>query len=924
MLEPLTSNKFKKVFDDVSSWLAKNMPNLHTKKNSKVLSIMLLEKQGYEISQINKIVISIYKLKIYKNSYREATRSLSAVLGEITGCLEQEKSKLRQQFERDFVNADNFYENESFCYISAQEYQAEKSKYVQSWIAKYLSSITQPDLEQAAAIGSVNGHVQVIARAGSGKTSTLVNKVLFLQKHCKFVPEQILVLAFNRKAASEIRERLAKHLQNGLPHVMTFHALAYSLVHPEEKILFNEPDGEQSKSRALQTVIDTYLRDSEFQKKICALMMAHFREDWERIVSGGYDKSPEEILQYRRSLPRESLKGEYLKSFGEKVIANFLFEHDISYKYERNFWWSGINYRPDFSIPTGEDQGLIIEYFGLKGDTDYDEISEKKRQYWKAREPNWYLIEFNPDDFKSAGVEGMHLLLKQSLESHQIPCHRLSEKEIWKRIENRAIDRFTKAMENFIQRCRKLLITPEKLVEMIVFHHCLNPIEEDFLDLAVTFYRAYLERLQITGEDDFDGLIQKSAELVASGKTIFRRLSEVGDLKILRYILIDEYQDFSKLFHCLVEAIRKQNSQLHFFCVGDDWQAVNGFAGSDLYFYQNFGQLFQPSHRLTIATNYRSISSIVNMGNTLMQGFGTPARAFNSISGNIAIADLKNFQPAPQELKDHPGDILTPAVLRLVNKAFQEGKEVVLLSRKNSLPWYVNYGKRHNNSREGILGRFLELIRSNFPKELRANITISTAHKYKGLEKKVVIILDAVPRSYPLLHPDLIFTRILGETIERVIDEERRLFYVALTRAVESLFIITETGNFSPFLDNLQSKMSIPFLNWSDCQPVVGETRRITIKISNQKGRGGNGTFAIRELLRAEGFAWKSELKYWWRSCLKQGFSVQLFFEATTWISHADGIEVQFCNDLENILASYNLDAGQWKCNFDNLSNLKS
>ena len=56
------------------------------------------------------------------------------------------------------------------------------------------------------------------------------------------------------------------------------------------------------------------------------------------------------LLRFRRSLPRESLGGEYVKSYGEKVIADFLFEHDIAYKYERNHWWSGINYRPDFTI----------------------------------------------------------------------------------------------------------------------------------------------------------------------------------------------------------------------------------------------------------------------------------------------------------------------------------------------------------------------------------------------------------------------------------------------------------------------------------------------------------------------------------------------------------------------------------------------
>lgn len=260
-----------------------------------------------------------------------------------------------------------------------------------------------PDDEQAAAIGAVEGHVQVVARAGSGKTSTLVNRALFLQKHCGIAPSEMLLLAFNRKAVEDIQEKLSKQLQDSMPYVMTFHALAHALVYrPEnqeniESILFDEPDGAQSKSRALQSVIDSYLRDPYYYEKIRILMLAHFREDWERIILGGYDKSPEEILSYRRSLQKEGLDGTYLKSFGEKAIADFLFEHDIKYRYERNFWWHEINYRPDFTIENNQGKGIVIEYFGLTGDPDYDAMSERKRQYWQNN-PEWHLLEFSPHD----------------------------------------------------------------------------------------------------------------------------------------------------------------------------------------------------------------------------------------------------------------------------------------------------------------------------------------------------------------------------------------------------------------------------------------------------------------------------------------------------------------------------------------------
>jgi DNA helicase IV len=529
--------------------------------------------------------------------------------------------RLEEIFEKDFLNAKYFYESNCAKYISLSDFEQRKSNFVKLWTSKNLAF--ELDDEQSRAIGAVEDHVQVVARAGSGKTRTLVSRSLFLQKHCSVSPNEMLLLAFNKKAAHEIRDRLTKQLQDSTPHVMTFHALAYALVHPEEDILFNEPDGEQSKSRALQTVIDDYLRDPDYWGEIRDLMTAHFREDWERIIMGGYDKSPQEILKYRRSLPKESLRGEYVKSFGEKIIADFLFEHGINYKYERSFWWSGINYRPDFTIFTGDNQGIIIEYFGLRGDPDYDEMSDKKRQYWENQD-GWQLLEFYPNDLTKNGIEGFYALLKQSLEKCQIPCCRLSEEEIWLGIKDRAIDRFTTAMENFIQRCRKLILSVEDLAEIIANHTCVNEVEERFLELAKVFYQAYLARLQATGEEDFDGLMQRSSEIVASGQTVFRRKSGNGDLKNLRYIFIDEYQDFSNLFHCLIEAIRTQNSSVQLFCVGDDWQAINGFAGSDLSFYQNFEKIFQPSIKLPINTNYRSADSIVRVSNQLMNGLGDP------------------------------------------------------------------------------------------------------------------------------------------------------------------------------------------------------------------------------------------------------------------------------------------------------------
>ncbi len=597
-------------------------------------------------------------------------------------------SIIRRNLEEDYLSTDKLYSSQYSDILPSKEYEKEKLDFVQSWVGR--NTEVKLDIDQVRVVSKHGTNIQVIARAGSGKTTTLVNRAIFLQRHCHISPNQLILLAFNRKAAEEIKERLEKYFRDSIPHVMTFHALAYAIVHPEESLLYDDPSSNsQAKSRSLQSVIDDFLRDPKFKDKIRALMLEHFRTDWERIVSGGYDREKGELIEYRRSLPNVSLRGEYLKSYGEKLIADFLFEHDIPYIYERNYWWNGVNYRPDFTVFLSAESGLIVEYFGLFGDSDYDELTEEKRKYWQQNH-SWKLLEIIPRDI-SVEREQFFSFFKQLLEANRVKCTHLTEDEIWNRIKNRAIDRFTGTVVGFIQRCRKISLTPDQLYNLIHSRNDLSSVEEQFLEISQYLYSAYLERLRATGEEDFDGLMQRAASSIREGQTIFERKSGKGDLRDIRYMFIDEYQDFSDLFLKLIEAIRSQNNQIEFFCVGDDWQAINGFAGSDLQFYENFQQYFSPSCELYIATNYRSSKAIVALGNALMEGLGKPAEPYKPDNGTILLGNLEDFTPSDREKERHNGDEITPAVLRLVSILLATDKNVVLLSRKNTLPWYVNY-----------------------------------------------------------------------------------------------------------------------------------------------------------------------------------------------------------------------------------------
>lgn len=888
---------------------------------------------------------------------------------------------IREAFRNNFLTSESYFRSASNGLISEAEFAQEKISFVQTWISGNLGASKDvksqpPDREQAAAIAAVNGHVQVVARAGSGKTTTLVNRTLFLLKHCGVAPSQMLLLAFNRKAVFEIRRRLLGLLSDraeaavleeiarrrrealqknssapddiessavdaiaakrnvALPHVMTFHALAHSIIHPEEAILFNGAEGEsQGLSRVFQDVIDDHLQLPEFHRRIRKLMLAHFREDWDRIIDGGYDRSKDEQLKFRRSLPRESLGGDYVKSYGEKVIADFLFEHGVAYKYERYHWWSGINYRPDFTIfmdeRRGHENGAIIEYFGLAGDADYDEMSVAKRKYW-AEKKDWSLVEFTPIDITGDGVDAFRLQLQARLEKLGVPCVKLSEDEIWHRVEKRAVDRFTQSVVGFIGRCRKLSWSPPELQTHIDTHVAQSPVEKMFLQLAHCLYSAYLNQLSATGEDDFDGLMQRASANINAGQTAFRRKSGNGDLNALRYICIDEFQDFSDLFFRLLTAIRIQNQNVELFCVGDDWQAINGFAGSDLRFFQDFKKYFGESRKLDISTNYRSSRSIVDIGNALMHGLGQPSLADKKSVGKVLLSDLNKFEPTLLEKQRHPGDCLTPAVFRVISKVFAENelekdlerKEkfgVVLLCRRNGLPYFVNYGEGSGVDGRGI-DRFLNHVRSFFPKGLREKITISTAHKYKGLEKPVVIVLDAVARSYPLIHPDWVFARIFGDSPEKITQEERRLFYVALTRAIDTLVVFTEGEGKSPFLDDIKRQMSLIPLDWAAFLSVASISgNRLVVQVKNQPGVPFEiGTFAVKNQLKACRYNWHAVNEVWEKGFPVDGFNFDIV-RNEVWATAACRVDISVVDDSGTELASYRLDLGVWTCRFDNL-----
>ena len=863
--DPILGNEIQellnavKEFSTPSQWqdlieILKKRPNFQAKRRLQNLDKRFQPKQQ-DSSEIKNLIEELDIKRARENKTAEIKNQLTFI------------------FANDFLKADDFFATLPLTnHFNQRDYDTFKSEFVRVWVKVKLG--VELDFEQALIVGHTKGNLKVTARAGSGKTRTLVARAIFLIEHCKVPEDSILLLAFNRKAADEMRARLKQFLDEKLPHVMTFHALAYALVHPDESLMFDDPNSKsQKQSREIQKLIDSEISKPSFIERIRAVMLEYFRGSWDAIAENTFDASKLDDLNFQRSLQHETLNGEYVKSFGEKIIANILFENSIEYAYESSFKWGGINYRPDFSIKLGADSGIAIEYFGLVGESEYDSSAAKKREFWRDK-PNWNLVERFPIDIKNTGTDFETKLINE-LQALGLTTRKLSDEEVWRKLKPRAIDTFTKSVKTFIQRCRKLDLGVEELDSLIRSHDFQSSYEKSFAKVGQELYSHYLALLKPGLLEDFDGLLIRACELLDSGFTSFARNKgeEVGNLASVQHVLVDEFQDFSMLFYRMLTGIKRNSPSVQFLCVGDDWQAINGFAGSDLSYFRDFAQkeLFQNSDTKWIHTNYRSAARIVNAGNALMREFGDEATAKDLKSGKVLITYHDQFTPTSFENLEHQNDEITPLLLRVVCKLLISHKEITILSRTNRIKHKVNYSNSATTA-DSDLQKFKKHLDSFLKTEDRPRVSISTTHMFKGLESDAVIVIDANQNLYPLIHPTWEFFRLFGYNEAKIIDEERRLLYVALSRAVTTLVIFGNSSNLSPFIRDPAFLESIEELKISDFPaPIVIGRQYLELSVFN--------SFKIKDKLKALGFRFHpdpdSRRNRWFKMIPISEFSVE-------------------------------------------------
>lgn len=758
--------------------------NYNIKKSKTLIEEFI---QGYPLQNKDEI-INFYKTKLNFYAAREKFESI----------IKQYK----------FQEADRIFASEN-SKLKKQDYDNIKSKYIcQYFKDEHNISINE---EQAIALSKTANNILVKARAGSGKTRTIACKAIFAIEKENLNPEEILILAFNKAAAKEIKERIVTNFNYkkfNPDFARTFNSFAQRIVGTTDKEILYDDSNKYSTHKLTNFIEKLYHSDGIWNEEFKNQLYYFYKSNDELTFDDEFWKfrTPEEKYEYLRHKTYYTLNGEKVKSFGEKCIANFLFEHNIKYKYEQLLMQKNYkSYKPDFTI-FHDNKKYILEHWGI----DENDISKKVPKEWNKTwdkyhdEMEWKrnliqtkiqkgdienFIETSIVEFYN-GETFFENFLKSSLEDVGIACNKLPHEKIIKKMEDsHKFDKMAKKFADFILVAKKSRITPDEIDRRLKTIN-LSERSKIFIRLANKIYKKYDKQLNIENKTDFDKIMEEAIATVHKTKGNCDIIFNDKHYKInnLKLIMIDEYQDFSLLFFELIQAIRKYNPAVKLFCVGDDWQAINGFAGSNLNYFNNFTEIFQDSEIADLTYNYRSGAGVVNRGNEIMKNCGIPAKCRNKkIKSEVKeenINEIKwNTITDREFMYDNYNSNFFDIHHKYLKKCYEiimrnPNKSYIIMHRTHSLNHYYKLDE-FKNSLENLL------IKNNIFTTIKAG----TIHKFKGLEADNVIILEKT-EWYPFIHPDNEFYFILDRTPQMVLDEEKRLLYVAVTRARENIYFL--------------------------------------------------------------------------------------------------------------------------------------
>ncbi len=718
---------------------------------------------------------------------------------------------------------------------------------------KYLDNILRDvdpqiklDEDQRRVILTDEDYCLVIAGAGAGKTTTVAAKVKYLVEKKGVQPSQILVVSFTNKAVQELRDKLNGDLKINCP-ISTFHSAGNAILRKQTDEKLNIVDNSK-----LYFVLQDYFRNSVLKNEslvnnLILFFASYFDAPYEgedlnnffnKIAKANFATLRSDLSEFRqqimdiRAKKSVTIQSEVMRSHQEVEIANFLFLNNIDYEYEPLYKYdiqlARKPYTPDFVIHQGN-KTAYIEHFGITQGGKNDRFSEDElASYKQAIHDKIFLHKRHGTTLIytfSQYTDRKPLLdhLKEELENHGFVLTPRSNKEVMEKLisseENRYIRKLLNLICRFITNFKTNGFTAEEFNRM--YHSTQNVRTKLFLDICHGCYLEYERYLNENNAVDFEDMINESARILREVKEMKQKLD-------FKYIIVDEYQDISRQRFDLVTALAGV-TDAKIIAVGDDWQSIYAFSGSDITLFTKFAEKMGYAKLLKIVRTYRNSQEVIDIaGNFIQKNDSQITKALKSPKNIVDPVIIYTYDGTLKKTNANNKSGANYAIAHAVEVALeqimeynrQEGKpgnsSILLLGRfgfdgdkleKSGLFEYIDRGSKIKSVK--------------YPK---LNITFMTAHASKGLGYDNVIVVNGRNETYGFpskIEDDPVLAFVIKG--DRSIDyaEERRLFYVAMTRTKNRVFFIAPEQNPSEFLLEIKRDYKNVILrgNWNDVPP---------------------------------------------------------------------------------------------------------
>lgn len=649
------------------------------------------------------------------------------------------------------------------------------------------------DKQQRRSIVSEDDNCLVVSSAGSGKTSSIVGKVKYLTEIKGIVPERILLISYTNKAAAELTERMAT---NGLKGY-TFHKLAIDII---GKTTGTKPSICDNTDSLFVDIYHKLLDKSSFKKSIVEYFIDYQTNeaDWEQRKNERREQlSEQKSVQLKAMFPDMDGRAIYVRSEQEQKICFVLSSLGVKFRYEEPYEHQLADemhsqYRPDFSIyfeQGGVTKRIYLEHFGVdehglvpawfakdKGIT-YEEANQKYNDgiTWKKTAHEKFgtqLLVTSSADFHYSDIRDK---LRKLLDDAGVPIQEKTDEELYDLV----LPKGSKQEKAFI----RLVVTFVTLVKSScksvkdVLKQAKNADDERSVfiikNIFQPVYERYINALSDSNQIDFTDAILQATEICRTSHPVE-----------YDYIIVDEFQDISVDRYNFLKVLREGNPPAKLYCVGDDWQSIYRFSGSDMALFNQFPEYFGATEINKIETTYRFGEPLVSLSSNFIQrNKAQIQKNIHSFSSEMRT-ELEFYAYDRRDYCNTIGQLVA---------SIPSDKSIFLLGRYSFDDYYLSFMyqsiKESNRFYYVIGGRKIEFL---------------TVHKSKGLEADYVILLQCNKDTYGFpsqVSDDPVLNYVLTKSDQFPYGEERRLFYVAITRAKIKTLVLYDKRFPSVFVD---------------------------------------------------------------------------------------------------------------------------